>query len=305
MIVDMLGVFYSTKVRLRVGDEPVEATIRWYKAPEGALHLPATSFNSNVWNTEEPLFYPQSGIGEIGLERTWSNGKAPEGVTGKSSPTPLDWFVNGPPASAITDPPVTDCGKLIAAGGAPIGFGATIKTVMHYKSGQAGCGIGCGFDAILPGLVYMTAGIGVGAVADPYYDGGAYGIGSVGVACVFSGSVAAPILSPVGMGADVDPYLDGLRFCPGSVGVGCIFNATVNAQSLSGGIGMSSVMDPYSEGLAWSTSHAGIGGEIGHEIDGEPVVDGGAGLGAEMTATIDSPPTEGGGMGMEFSFYFT
>lgn len=119
MIVDNLKSCYVTRMRIRVEPELI-AIVRWYFAPPGALPLPTESaFGSMVWeNTDRE--YPQPDLGEIDLTRTWDAGKAPMGVTGTETPTPLDWYVNGVPVGV--EGPFPPC-----AGTLPAGFGAWLR----------------------------------------------------------------------------------------------------------------------------------------------------------------------------------
>jgi microcystin-dependent protein len=100
-------------MRVRLQPELI-ATVRWYFAPPGALPLPnETAFGSSVWETPD-RDYPQPGLGEIDLTRTWDQGVAPPGVTGQATPTPLAWYVDGVPATIAG--PLAPCpGTLPAA----------------------------------------------------------------------------------------------------------------------------------------------------------------------------------------------
>jgi hypothetical protein len=104
MAVDNLKSCYRTLMRFRVDPELI-LPVRWYFCPPGALPLGAeTAFGSMVWeNTDRE--YPQPGLGEVSLTRTWDAGKAPPNVTGLSTPTPLDWLRDGLPADAVWPPP--------------------------------------------------------------------------------------------------------------------------------------------------------------------------------------------------------
>jgi microcystin-dependent protein len=104
MIVDNLKSCYRTFMRVRLDPELI-VPVRWYFCPDGALPLPTeTAFGSSVWETVDRE-YPQPGLGEVSLQRTWDKGIPPPGVTGRSTPTPLDWFVNGLPADFVYPPP--------------------------------------------------------------------------------------------------------------------------------------------------------------------------------------------------------
>lgn len=100
MVMDYLRTFYTTDVRISI-DPEVIVKVRWYKAPEGALIFPTShAFGSSVWETNARE-YPSPSIGEIDLSRKWDKGVPPPGVTGQGTQTPLSWFQDGIPASAL------------------------------------------------------------------------------------------------------------------------------------------------------------------------------------------------------------
>lgn len=104
MIVDNLKSCYRTMMRIRLDPELI-VPVRWYFCPPGALPLPyETVFSSSVWETVD-RDYPQSGLGEVDLQRKWDKGLAPPGVTGQSTPTPEAWFNAGLPADFVYPPP--------------------------------------------------------------------------------------------------------------------------------------------------------------------------------------------------------
>jgi microcystin-dependent protein len=112
MIVDNLKSCYTTLMRVRLDPELI-VPVRWYFAPPGAQPLPTeTAFGSSVWETNDRE-YPQPGLGEISLAKTWDKGLAPPAVTGLSTTTPLDWFVNGIPAEVVYPPPNAGVSVLI------------------------------------------------------------------------------------------------------------------------------------------------------------------------------------------------
>lgn len=113
MVMDHLKSCYTTQMRISLNPEII-ATVRWYFCPDGAL-VPQTNsaFGSMVWENLDHEF-PDPGLGEVNLTRTWDPGVAPPGVTGQGTPTPLDWFDDGVPADVVG--PLAPCPGSLPAG---------------------------------------------------------------------------------------------------------------------------------------------------------------------------------------------
>ena len=101
MIMDFLNRTYVGTVNIAPG---VTATIRWYRAPEGARVLPTShAFASSVWESDARP-YPSDSIGEVDRAfKVWSDGSRPpwDWRTGRETATPLEWFRTGVPADQV------------------------------------------------------------------------------------------------------------------------------------------------------------------------------------------------------------
>ena len=113
MVMDHLKSCYTTQMRISLNPEII-ATVRWYFCPPGAIVPQVDSaFGSMVWENLDHEF-PDPGLGEVNLTRTWDPGVAPPGVTGQGTPTPLDWFDDGVPAGVVG--PLAPCPGRLPAG---------------------------------------------------------------------------------------------------------------------------------------------------------------------------------------------
>lgn len=107
MIVDYLRSAYSTTCYFKKAGHA--STIRWYRAPPGALALPfRTIFGSLNWSA------PQVGTNDLGevyhAARPWGNGAAPAGVVGNNYCGTEVEFAQGLETYLGSDRPVWDNG---------------------------------------------------------------------------------------------------------------------------------------------------------------------------------------------------
>jgi hypothetical protein len=105
MVFAYLRSFYSTDA-LCTSDPARKTTIRWYRAPPGALVFPHQhSFSPLLWSDKRTL--ATRPLGEVpGAPRKWSNGAPPFPAAGSSFCGQPPWYLTGGPA--LTDPRPTD-----------------------------------------------------------------------------------------------------------------------------------------------------------------------------------------------------
>lgn len=182
---DVLRSFYTTEIRLGPNEGDPVATIRWYPTLyDSAFPEDGSAFFSNVWETEVGSMYPQPGLGEISLEKEWAKGVQPAGINGKTTYTPLDWFVTGPPPEAFENLPIGSCGKLQAPKLLPAQLGYTFKSDEQLEEQCFQLGLGFCFELYIPGYYYWCAQLGLGFQFQARIDGG------------------YPIVAPIGLGLE-------------------------------------------------------------------------------------------------------
>lgn len=100
---------YYAQARIRE-DPDLVVTVRFYRAPPGALPFPGNhAFGSNVWEWGD-WEAPRSGLGMLDFNfRRQAADAPPPGVTGRSTPTPLSWFLDGVPAGVVGPYPLGRC----------------------------------------------------------------------------------------------------------------------------------------------------------------------------------------------------
>jgi len=97
-------------------DDSTVATIKWYRAPEGALCFPTHhKFSKLNWYTAP---WDASGVGEVfNTPETYFSGATPPGVNGQNFYGALEDFQNGATFNAGVDTPRTGFGLAIACPG--------------------------------------------------------------------------------------------------------------------------------------------------------------------------------------------
>jgi hypothetical protein len=139
MIADYLSSFYTMPCLLTVGGQPVQTTIRWYKAPKGAKILPFPSVFFSHINDADPGESVPGEPGEVGHPRTWDRGDNPgyQGQCWRGDPA---WYASGalPTLNTI---PASPCNcripPAVAAGGVVLGGAATPISCQQLTRSQA------------------------------------------------------------------------------------------------------------------------------------------------------------------------
>lgn len=296
---DILKSFYTTEIRLAAGSEEIRAKIRWYKTKfDSTFPVEGTAFFSNVWNTEVGSEYPQDGIGEVGLERVWDKGEPPEGISGKSTYTPLSWFVEGPPPDAFVQIPIGSCGKQLAPQLLSSGIGLSFLFNEEINDQCLPIGIGLSFQEILEGTAYVEQPIGIGLNFAVLIDGHIVVEPAVSIGFEFQTSQSASLVEAIGVGMIFDAMIPGIGWAVFPSGVDLGFVAIYEPIDMQGSIGIALEFEGVLDGIAYVEMSAGIGLDFYIE---EPTGDEmSAGIGLDFYEEEIGGPDMGAGIGLEF-----